>query len=164
MTCLSGGSIIGVDCNGNTTNGVRWGAAHSGWLQRLGGLRRRRLHKDVAVKYAAAWNNFKVSAAIRSPTSTDGRTTFRGWRPQRLRARCEPRAGRRIHNACPVRLVLGPACTRVKMLAARSRITPTTPSSRTCRRLSAWLHEGRHQADLDAAQCRRALGRIWPVS
>ena len=77
MTCLSGGGIIGVDCNGNTTNGVRydsptwWGFSVSGGFGEDD-------YKDVAVKYAADWNNFKVSAAIGYTNMTDENYIFGG--------------------------------------------------------------------------------------
>ena len=70
VTCLSGGGIIGVDCNGNTTNGVRYNSPTWGGFSVSGGFGEDD-YKDVAVKYAADWNNFKVSAAIGYTNMTD---------------------------------------------------------------------------------------------
>ena len=75
VTCLSGGGIIGVDCNGNTTNGVRYNSPTWGGFSVSGGFGEDD-YKDVAVKYAADWNNFKVSAAIGFTNMTDENYIF----------------------------------------------------------------------------------------
>jgi hypothetical protein len=77
VTCLSGGGIIGVDCNGNTTNGVRYDSPTWGGFSVSGGFGEDD-YKDVAVKYAADWNNFKVSAAIGYTNMTDENYIFGG--------------------------------------------------------------------------------------
>ncbi len=70
VTCLSGGGIIGVDCNGNTTNGVRYNSPTWGGFSISGGFGEDD-YKDIAVKYAADWGNFKVSAAYGFTNMTD---------------------------------------------------------------------------------------------
>ena len=59
-----------MDCNGNTTNGVRYDSPTWGGFSVSGGFGEDD-YKDVAVKYAADWNNFKVSAAIGYTNMTD---------------------------------------------------------------------------------------------
>lgn len=63
FTCLSGGGIIGADCNGNTTNGVRYDSPTWAGFSVSGGFGEN-YYKDIAIHYAADWNNFKVSAAF----------------------------------------------------------------------------------------------------
>ena len=70
ITCLSGGGIIGADCNGNTTNGVRYDSPTWGGFSVSGGFGEDD-YKDIAIKYAADWNNFKVSAAFGYTNMTD---------------------------------------------------------------------------------------------
>ena len=70
FTCLSGGGIIGADCNGNTTNGVRYDSPTWGGFSVSGGFGEDD-YKDIAIKYAADWNNFKVSAAFGYTNMTD---------------------------------------------------------------------------------------------
>jgi hypothetical protein len=78
VTCLSGGGIIGVDCNGNTTNGVRYDSPTWAGFSVSGGFGEDD-YKDVAVKYAADWNNFKVSAAIGYAEGGRLSRTMPGW-------------------------------------------------------------------------------------
>ena len=70
FSCLSGGGIIGADCNGNTTNGVRYDSPTWAGFSVSGGFGEDD-YKDVAIKYAADWNNFKVSAAFGYTNMTD---------------------------------------------------------------------------------------------
>jgi hypothetical protein len=77
VTCLSGGGIIGVDCNGNTTNGVRYDSPTWAGFSVSGGFGEDD-YKDIAVKYAADWGNFKVSAAYGFTHMTDENYIFSG--------------------------------------------------------------------------------------
>jgi len=77
VTCLSGGGIIGVDCNGNTTNGVRYDSPTWGGFSVSGGFGEDD-YKDIAVKYAQDWGNFKVSAAYGFTKMTDENYIFSG--------------------------------------------------------------------------------------
>ncbi|MBK5199294.1 MAG: porin [Methyloceanibacter sp.] len=77
VTCLSGGGIIGVDCNGNTTNGVRYDSPTWGGFSVSGGFGENQ-YKDIAAKYAADWGNFKVSAAYGFTNMLDENYIFSG--------------------------------------------------------------------------------------
>ncbi len=80
VTCLSGGGIIGVDCNGNTTNGVRYDSPTWGGFSVSGGYGEDD-YWDVAAKYAADWNfwgGFKFSAAYGFTHMLDENYIFSG--------------------------------------------------------------------------------------
>src|SRR5512143_2533612 len=77
VTCLSGGGIIGADCNGNTTNGVRYDSPTWYGFSVSGGFGEN-YYKDIAVKYAGDWGNFKVSAAFGYTKQEDENYIFGG--------------------------------------------------------------------------------------
>ena len=65
------GGGIGVDCNGDTTNRCPLRFTDVGVASACRPPSARMTTWDVALKYAADWNNFKVSAAIGYSQSTD---------------------------------------------------------------------------------------------
>jgi predicted porin len=70
-SCLSGGGGVGVDCpTGLDGNGVRYDSPTWAGFSVSGGYYEDD-EWDVAVKYAADWNNFKVSAAYGFTEVTD---------------------------------------------------------------------------------------------
>ena len=104
VTCLSGGGIIGVDCNGNTTNGVRYDSPTWGGFSVSGGFGEDD-YKDVAVKYAADWNNFKVSAAFGFTNMTDENYILSGGGLNGIHLNVNLYQARRLRHACAVGLV-----------------------------------------------------------
>jgi hypothetical protein len=68
--CLEAGGGLGADCNGYPNNGVRYDSPTWGGFSVSGGYAEDDT-VDVAVKYAADWNNFKVSAAYGFTETTD---------------------------------------------------------------------------------------------
>jgi hypothetical protein len=75
--CESGGGIIGVDCNGNTTNSVRYDTPTFGGFSASASYGEDKFY-DAAIKYAADWNNFKVSAAFGYSKMHDENYIFSG--------------------------------------------------------------------------------------
>ncbi len=70
-SCLSGGGGVGADCpTGLDGNGVRYDSPTWAGFSVSGGYYEDD-EWDVAVKYAADWNNFKVSAAYGFTENTD---------------------------------------------------------------------------------------------
>ena len=82
-------AAIGADCNGYPKNGVRYDSPTWGGFSVSGGFGEDDT-VDVAVKYAADWNNFKVSAASASP-SDRRRLHPRGSPPSVLGVPTRPR-------------------------------------------------------------------------
>ncbi len=70
VTCLDGGGGVGADCNGYPENGFRYDSPTWGGFSVSTGFYEDQVW-DVAVKYAADWNNFKVSAAFGFDQNTD---------------------------------------------------------------------------------------------
>jgi len=70
VNCLEAGGGIGADCNGYPNNGVRYDSPTWGGFSVSGGYAEDDTW-DIAVKYAADWNNFKVSAAYGFTETTD---------------------------------------------------------------------------------------------
>ena len=70
VTCLDGGGGVGADCNGYPENGVRYDSPTWAGFSVSGGYYEDHVW-DVAVKYAADWNSFKVSAAFGFDQNTD---------------------------------------------------------------------------------------------
>jgi predicted porin len=69
--CISGGGGVGADCpTGGDGNGVRYDSPTWAGFSVSGGYYEDD-EWDIAVKYAADWNNFKVSAAYGFTESTD---------------------------------------------------------------------------------------------
>jgi hypothetical protein len=62
VNCISGGGGIGADCNGYPQNGFRYDSPTFGGFSVSGGVYEDDV-KDVAVKWAADWGTFKMSAA-----------------------------------------------------------------------------------------------------
>jgi hypothetical protein len=80
VTCLSGGGIIGVDCNGNTTNAVRYDSPTWGGFS-VSSSYGEDDYWDAAIKYAADWNfwgGFKFSAAYGFTRMLDENYIFSG--------------------------------------------------------------------------------------
>ena len=70
VTCISAGGGVGADCAGYPYNGVRYDSPTFGGFSLSGGYYEDDV-KDIALKYAADWNNFKVSAAFGYTNVTD---------------------------------------------------------------------------------------------
>ena len=70
VTCLDGGGGVGADCNGYPQSGFRYDSPTFGGFSVSSGFYEDHVW-DVAVKYAADWNNFKVSAAFGFDQNTD---------------------------------------------------------------------------------------------
>jgi hypothetical protein len=70
VTCIDGGGGVGADCNGYPENGVRYDSPTWAGFSVSGGYYEDHVW-DVAVKYAADWNSFKVSAAFGFDQNTD---------------------------------------------------------------------------------------------
>ncbi len=71
LNCISGGGGMGADCpTGDDGNGVRYDSPTWAGFSVSGGYYEDD-EWDVAVKYAADWNNFKVSAAYGFTENTD---------------------------------------------------------------------------------------------
>jgi hypothetical protein len=68
--CISGGGGIGADCNGYPQNGFRYDSPTFGGFSVSGGIYEDDAI-DAAIKYAADFNNFKVSAAAGWTNVTD---------------------------------------------------------------------------------------------
>jgi predicted porin len=75
--CLEAGGGLGADCNGYPNNGVRYDSPTWGGFSVSGGYAEDDT-VDVAVRYAADWNNFKVSAAYGFTETTDEGCSTRG--------------------------------------------------------------------------------------
>jgi hypothetical protein len=79
--CLEAGGGLGADCNGYPQNGVRYDSPTWAGFSVSGGYYEDDT-LDVAIKYAADWNNFKVSAAYGFTENTDeGCITVNGNTP-----------------------------------------------------------------------------------
>lgn len=70
LFCQGANGGIGADCNGNTTNAVRYDTPTFGGFSLSASIGEDKF-KDIAAKYAADWNNFKVSAAFGFTNLTD---------------------------------------------------------------------------------------------
>jgi hypothetical protein len=68
--CLEAGGGLGMDCNGYPNNGVRYDSPTWYGFSVSGGYAEDDT-VDVAIRYAADWNNFKVSAAYGFSETTD---------------------------------------------------------------------------------------------
>jgi len=70
VTCIDGGGGVGADCNGYPQEGFRYDSPTFGGFSVSSGFYSNDVW-DAALKYAADWNNFKVSAAFGFDQSTD---------------------------------------------------------------------------------------------
>ena len=123
--CLEAGGGLGADCNGYPKNGVRYDSPTWCGFSVSGGYAEDDT-VDVAVRYAADWNNFKVSAAYGFSETTDEGCSSRrspalasapaacfsltvfggGGAPfQGFATGCHGQPGRRLGLACPDRPV-----------------------------------------------------------